>query len=264
MSQSPIVHSSATTSTTQTSINQASTLNSESTASDPKKVAVITAQNVAKVVSTKQEQLTILHQVTLSINAGESVALVGTSGAGKSTLMTLLAGLDTATSGEISLLGKPLSSLDDEARAALRSDAIGFVFQSFLLIPTLSALENVTLPCLLKGEKEDIQRATALLTEVGLEARIHHTPSQLSGGEQQRVALARAFMIKPQILFADEPTGNLDQITATKIIEQLFELNQAHGTTLVLVTHDNELAQRCDRIFQMQAGYLEEKTTGGE
>ncbi|MGO2509620.1 ABC transporter ATP-binding protein [Vibrio hibernica] len=246
MSQSPIA-------------NKSADIITESTASDPKKVAVITAQSVAKVVSTKQEQLTILHDVDLSIYAGESVALVGTSGAGKSTLMTLLAGLDTPTTGEISLLGKRLSQLDDEARAALRSDAIGFVFQSFLLIPTLSALENVTLPCLLKGENENIERATTLLTEVGLKDRIHHTPNQLSGGEQQRVALARAFMIKPQILFADEPTGNLDQITAANIIEQLFELNKAHGTTLVLVTHDSDLAKRCDRIFHMQAGYLEEQ-----
>lgn len=220
---------------------------------------VIQAQSVSKSVSTNKEHLTILKEVNLAIHGGESVAIVGTSGAGKSTLMTLLAGLDVPTQGEVSLLGKPLSTLDDEQRAALRSDSIGFVFQSFLLIPTLTALENVTLPCLLKGEKEDVQRATQLLTEVGLKDRLSHTPSQLSGGEQQRVALARAFMIKPAILFADEPTGNLDQITASKIIEQLFELNKAHKTTLVLVTHDNDLAKRCDRTFYMQAGELEER-----
>ncbi|WP_105901573.1 ABC transporter ATP-binding protein [Vibrio gangliei] len=220
---------------------------------------VIQAQSVTKSVSTEKEHLTILKQVNLAIYAGESVAIVGTSGAGKSTLMTLLAGLDIPTEGEISLLGKPLSSLDDEQRAALRSDSIGFVFQSFLLIPTLTALENVTLPCLLKGEKEDVERAIQLLTEVGLKERLNHTPSQLSGGEQQRVALARAFMIKPTILFADEPTGNLDQVTAGKIVEQLFELNRAHKTTLFLVTHDNDLAKRCDRIVHMQAGELKEQ-----
>ncbi|OEF23200.1 ABC transporter ATP-binding protein [Vibrio rumoiensis 1S-45] len=220
---------------------------------------VIQAEDIGKSVLANKEHLTILKGVNLAIHEGESVAIVGTSGAGKSTLMTLLAGLDSPTKGEISLLGKPLSKMDDEARAALRSDAIGFVFQSFLLIPTLTALENVTLPCLLKGEKEDIERATHLLTEVGLKDRLTHTPSQLSGGEQQRVALARAFMIKPKVLFADEPTGNLDQITAAKIIEQLFELNKAHNTTLVLVTHDNDLAKRCDRTLHMQAGELEEQ-----
>ncbi len=220
---------------------------------------VISAKQLSKVVSTNKEQLTILTDVNLDIASGESVAIVGTSGAGKSTLMTLLAGLDTPTQGEISLLSQPISILDDEARAALRSESIGFVFQSFLLIPTLTALENVTLPCLLKGVSEDKARAEQLLKQVGLEHRMQHTPSQLSGGEQQRVALARAFMIKPKILFADEPTGNLDQHTAANIIEQLFELNKAHGTTLVLVTHDNDLAQRCDRILHMQAGQLEEQ-----
>lgn len=221
---------------------------------------VISAQSLSKVVSTNQEQLTILKEVNLQIHQGESVAIVGTSGAGKSTLMTLLAGLDTPSHGEVHLLGKALSALDDEARAAIRSESVGFVFQSFLLIPSLSALENVTLPCLLKGEAEDRERATALLTSVGLEHRIHHSPSQLSGGEQQRVALARAFMIGPQVLFADEPTGNLDQETAAKVIDLLFELNAKHGTTLVLVTHDPKLAARCDRRFHMQAGMLEERT----
>lgn len=207
---------------------------------------------------TKQEPLTILNEVDLTIGAGESVAIVGSSGAGKSTLMTLLAGLDTPTSGEIYLLGQALSSLDDEARAAIRSHSIGFVFQSFLLIPSLSALDNVTLPCLLKGEAEDKARAEALLTAVGLDHRLHHSPEQLSGGEQQRVAIARAFMVQPKILFADEPTGNLDQETASKVIDLLFELNQQHGTTLVLITHDPKLAARCQRRFYMQAGHLEE------
>ncbi len=174
--------------------------------------------------------------------------------------MTLLAGLDTGSSGEVELLGNPLSHLSDEARAELRSEYIGFVFQSFLLIPSLSALENVTLPCLLRGEPEDKERAIELLSSVGLEKRLDHVPSQLSGGEQQRVALARAFMLRPKILFADEPTGNLDQHTAQNIIEQLFALNKQHGTTLVMVTHDNALAARCDRVFTMQAGEITSET----
>ena len=221
--------------------------------------SVISVQSVSKVVSTEQETLTILHDINLTIGAGESVAIVGSSGAGKSTLMTLLAGLDTPTQGEVYLLGQGLSSLDDEARAAIRSQSIGFVFQSFLLIPSLSALDNVTLPCLLKGEPENRPRAEALLTSVGLAHRLHHSPNQLSGGEQQRVALARAFMVEPQVLFADEPTGNLDQETASKVIDLLFELNQQHGTTLVLVTHDPKLAARCQHRFYMQAGKLEER-----
>ncbi|MCZ4292465.1 ABC transporter ATP-binding protein [Vibrio sinaloensis] len=219
--------------------------------------SVIKAHSLSKTVSTKQEQLTILEGVNLDIKEGESVAIVGTSGAGKSTLMTLLAGLDIPTSGEVNLLGQSLHTLDDEARAAIRSESVGFVFQSFLLIPSLSALDNVTLPCLLKGESEDKQRATTLLESVGLGNRIHHSPTQLSGGEQQRVALARAFMIQPKVLFADEPTGNLDEQTASTIIELLFELNKKHGTTLVLVTHDQKLAQRCDRVLTMKAGKLE-------
>ncbi|WP_277206475.1 ABC transporter ATP-binding protein [Vibrio misgurnus] len=221
--------------------------------------SVILAQSLSKSVSTNQQHLTILHQVNLSIEAGESVAIVGASGAGKSTLMTLLAGLDTPTDGEVYLLGQPLSQLDDEARAALRRDSIGFVFQSFLLIPSLSALENVTLPCLLRGEMEDRARGQNLLQAVGLAERMHHVPAQLSGGEQQRVALARAFMTRPQLLFADEPTGNLDQATAAKVIDLLFELNRDHATTLVLITHDPQLAQRCQRRFFMHAGELEER-----
>ncbi|MEZ9632036.1 ABC transporter ATP-binding protein [Vibrio cyclitrophicus] len=220
--------------------------------------SIIKAEAVSKTVSTNQEHLTILEHVDIDIREGETVAIVGTSGAGKSTLMTLLAGLDVPTMGEISLLGQPLSQLDDEARAKIRSESVGFVFQSFLLIPSLSALQNVTLPRLLKGEDEDIERATALLESVGLKDRLDHLPSQLSGGEQQRVALARAFMIKPKILFADEPTGNLDQQTAAKIIELLFELNSSHGTTLVLVTHDPKLAQRCQRTLKMHVGHIEE------
>lgn len=217
---------------------------------------VIIAQSLSKTVSTKREQLTILDGVDLEIFSGESVAIVGASGARKSTLMTLLAGLDTPTSGQVELLGKPLSTLDEEARAKIRSESVGFVFQSFLLIPSLSALDNVTLPCLLKGEPEDKERGIALLKAVGLKHRIHHSPSQLSGGEQQRVALARAFMINPEILFADEPTGNLDQHTAARVVDLLFELNRQHGTTLVLVTHDSRLAERCDKILYMDAGLI--------
>ncbi|ROV57710.1 ABC transporter ATP-binding protein [Vibrio ponticus] len=219
--------------------------------------SVIKATSLYKTVSTKQENLTILKDINLQIEAGESVAIVGTSGAGKSTLMTLLAGLDTPSEGDVELLGQRLSHLDDEARAKIRSESVGFVFQSFLLIPSLSALDNVTLPCLLKGEAEDKQRARELLESVGLGHRINHSPAQLSGGEQQRVALARAFMIEPKILFADEPTGNLDQKTAAKVIDLLFELNKKHGTTLVLVTHDMALAAKCDRTITIQAGQLE-------
>ncbi|MBR9788552.1 MAG: ABC transporter ATP-binding protein [Vibrionaceae bacterium] len=222
------------------------------------KAPIVQANLVSKQVSTNNERLTILKDVNIDIRKGEKIAIVGTSGAGKSTLMTLLAGLDTPTSGEITLLGNELSKLDDEARAKIRADSLGFVFQSFLLIPSLTALRNVTLPCLLRGEAEDESRASELLKAVGLEKRLDHLPSQLSGGEQQRVALARAFMTQPELLFADEPTGNLDHQTADKVIELLFDLNEQHGTTLILVTHDSHLADRCDRIYRMEAGELKE------
>ncbi|MCE2593679.1 ABC transporter ATP-binding protein [Motilimonas cestriensis] len=218
--------------------------------SDP----VIKADHLVKQVSTANDTLTILQDVSLQVNAGESIALVGPSGAGKSTLMTLLAGLDVPSQGEIHLLGQPLSQLDEEARAALRCEHISFVFQSFLLIPTLTAIENVMLPFLIQGQDQDVARASQLLEQVGLAGRAHHLPSQLSGGEQQRVALARAFISQPKILFADEPTGNLDQQTASKIVELLFQLNREHGTTLVLVTHDQTLAERCDRTLKIAAG----------
>lgn len=200
--------------------------------------------------------MTILQDVSLEVEQGESIALVGVSGAGKSTLMTLLAGLDVPTTGEIELLGHNLTRLDDEQRAQLRSESIGFVFQNFLLLPTLNALENVTLPCLIQNKAIDIERAKQLLAVVGLQGRETHLPSQLSGGEQQRVALARAFMINPKILFADEPTGNLDQQTAAMIIELLFDLNRDNGTTLILVTHDDALAARCDRVMRLDNGVL--------
>lgn len=219
-------------------------------------MSVIRATSVSKRVVTNQTELTILDDISLEITQGETIAIIGTSGAGKSTLMTLLAGLDVASSGDVELLGQSLSLLDDEERAAIRSQSIGFVFQSFLLIPSLTALENVTLPSILRGDSEDNDRAMALLKSVGLDGREDHLPSQLSGGEQQRVALARAFMVQPKVLFADEPTGNLDQHTAATIIELLFSMNREHGTTLVLVTHDSALADRCDRVLTINAGQL--------
>jgi putative ABC transport system ATP-binding protein len=219
---------------------------------------IISVNSVKKTVSTNDAQLTIISDANFEVFPGESVAIVGTSGAGKSTLMTLISGLDTPSSGEVTLLGQAMSQLNEEQRAALRSQSIGFVFQSFLLIPTLSALENVTLPCLLRGEQENPARAKQLLEQVGLANRIDHLPSQLSGGEQQRVAIARAFMLNPKILFADEPTGNLDGSTSDKIVELLFSLNRSNGTTLVLVTHDLTLAQRCDRRLHMESGVLRE------
>ncbi|WP_394134919.1 ABC transporter ATP-binding protein [Aliivibrio fischeri] len=219
----------------------------------------IKVSSVGKSVISNEAELTILKDVSFEVQSGQSVAIVGTSGAGKSTLMTLLAGLDTPSTGDIELLGKSLSQVDDEARAQIRSESIGFVFQSFLLIPSLTALENVTLPAILRGEGEDIKKAKQLLDSVGLSGRETHLPSQLSGGEQQRVALARAFMTQPKILFADEPTGNLDQHTAEHIIELLFEMNQKHGTTLVLITHDPKLAERCERTLTIDAGQIREE-----
>ncbi|WP_336495821.1 ABC transporter ATP-binding protein [Aliivibrio fischeri] len=219
----------------------------------------IKVSSVGKSVISNEAELAILKDISFEVLSGQSVAIVGTSGAGKSTLMTLLAGLDIPSTGDIELLGQNLSQLDDETRAQIRSESIGFVFQSFLLIPSLTALENVTLPAILRGEGEDIKKAKQLLASVGLSGRETHLPSQLSGGEQQRVALARAFMTQPQILFADEPTGNLDQHTAEHIIELLFEMNQKHGTTLVLITHDPKLAERCERTLTIDAGRIFEE-----
>ncbi len=213
---------------------------------------------MAKSVLSNETELSILEDISFEISAGETIAIIGTSGAGKSTLMTLLAGLDIPSSGEIELLGQPLSLLDEEQRAKIRSESIGFVFQNFLLIPSLSALENVTLPAVLRGDGEDSAKARGLLQSVGLSGRETHLPAQLSGGEQQRVALARAFMTQPEILFADEPTGNLDQHTAENIIDLLFAMNRDHGTTLVLITHDAVLAGRCERLLTIDAGRLVE------
>lgn len=216
----------------------------------------IKAVNLTKTVATTSGNLTILHDISLTINEGETIAIVGASGSGKSTLLSLLAGLDSATSGEVYLAGQPLHKMSDDARAALRASSVGFVFQSFLLLPSLTALENITLPAELAGDKQAKVRGLALLEQVGLSERANFFPAQLSGGEQQRVAIARAFITQPAVLFADEPSANLDAVTGSKIEQLLFELNAKHGTTLVLVTHDPAIATRCQRQYQMQAGRI--------
>jgi len=222
---------------------------------------IIVVKDLGKSVSLGQESLTILEGIDLQVNSGETVALVGASGSGKSTLLGLLAGLDLPTLGSIEILGKSLGELDEEGRARLRAEQIGFVFQSFLLLPTMTALENVMLPAELRGEHDCEPRARELLAAVGLGERLHHMPPRLSGGEQQRVAIARAFMTRPSLLLADEPTGNLDSKTGDKVIELLFELNRKHGTTLLVVTHDAELAGRCQRQLVMAGGRLEREVT---
>ncbi|WP_447722740.1 putative ABC transporter ATP-binding protein YbbA [Edwardsiella tarda] len=221
---------------------------------------VIEVHHVAKRVGEGESQISILTAVELVVKRGQSLALIGESGSGKSTLLGILAGLDDASTGEVWLLGQCLSQLDEDRRAALRAHDIGFVFQAFMLVPTLTAVENVQLPALLRGEgeRESRQRAEALLQQVGLGLRLRHLPAQLSGGEQQRVALARAFSARPQILFADEPTGNLDRQTGERVADLLFELNQSQGTTLVMVTHDAQLAARCQRRLRLQDGCLQE------
>ncbi|MFM5178802.1 ABC transporter ATP-binding protein [Aeromonas veronii] len=218
---------------------------------------IIVVKGLGKSVRLGQESLTILEGIDLQVNSGETVALVGASGSGKSTLLGLLAGLDLPSQGDIEILGKSLGELDEEGRARLRAEQIGFVFQSFLLLPTMTALENVMLPAELRGARDCEPRARELLAAVGLGERLHHLPPRLSGGEQQRVAIARAFMTRPSLLLADEPTGNLDSKTGEKVIELLFELNRKHGTTLVVVTHDHQLAERCQRQLVMTAGRLD-------
>ncbi len=217
--------------------------------------AMIETQHISKSVSTGEDRLTILSDITLSIRQGESVAIVGASGSGKTTLLGLLAGLDVPDNGSVSLCGKALQSLNEDERAALRKQHVGFVFQSFLLVPTLTALENVLL-ALSVNQRGDSVTARDWLNRVGLEHRLNHTPRQLSGGEQQRVALARAFAGQPSILFADEPTGNLDARTGAQINDLLFQLNAEAGTTLVLVTHEPGLARRCQRQLQLENGRL--------
>lgn len=215
---------------------------------------VLRAENLCKQVSSPEGSLTIVDEVSLDILAGESVAVTGPSGAGKSTLLALLAGLDVPTRGRVLLEGQDLTQLDEDGRARLRAQRVGFVFQSFHLIPALTALENVMLPLELAGRRDARRVAAETLQRVGLKERTGHYPRQLSGGEQQRVALARAFVTQPAVLFADEPTGNLDTVTGARVGELLFELNANAHTTLVLVTHDRELAARCARMVQMEAG----------
>lgn len=217
--------------------------------------ALIVAKNISKTVRTGTDALTILDDITLTIHKGESLAIIGASGSGKTTLLGLLAGLDTPDAGILSLCGKVLGELDEDQRAALRKQHVGFVFQSFLLVPTLTALENVML-ALSVNHRGDTVTAREWLERVGLGHRLHHTPRQLSGGEQQRVALARAFAGRPSILFADEPTGNLDARTGAQINELLFSLNAEAGTTLVLVTHEQYLANQCNRILRLDNGRI--------
>lgn len=222
----------------------------------PNENTILSARALAKQVQFHGEVITILRSVNLTLYEGESVAIVGASGSGKSTLLSLLAGLDLPSGGEVFLLGEPLAGLDEDRRALLRRDRVGFVFQNFQLMPQLTALDNVLLPLEIAGAGDAQERARAMLERVGLGQRLHHYPRHLSGGEQQRVALARAFAIKPRVLFADEPTGNLDLATGRQIIDLLFELNAEQGTALVLVTHDNELASRCDAIYRLMDGKL--------
>jgi len=218
--------------------------------------AVLSAHDISKEVSSPEGGLTILADVSFSIDAGESVAVVGPSGAGKSTLLALLAGLDLPTRGHVVLNGANLSDLDEDGRASVRADSVGFVFQSFHLVPSLNALENVMLPLELAGAEKAREASLKIIDKVGLIDRWRHYPAQLSGGEKQRVAIARAFATEPAVLFADEPTGNLDSRTGSNIMELMFELNRSSTTTLVLVTHDHSLAERCDRILSLEAARL--------
>ncbi|MCZ4059046.1 ABC transporter ATP-binding protein [Pantoea sp. LMR881] len=219
---------------------------------------VVEVHHLTKSVGQGEHQLTILTGVELVVKPAETIALIGESGSGKSTLLGILAGLDDGSSGEVHLLGQPLHQMNEEQRAALRAQQVGFVFQSFMLVPTLNAQENVQLPALLRGDSDRQSRAQArdLLSQLGLGERLHHLPAQLSGGEQQRVALARAFNGRPGLLFADEPTGNLDRKTGDRIADLLFSLNRDYATTLILVTHDEQLAARCDRRLRLRDGKL--------
>ncbi len=223
---------------------------------------MIEVSNISKQVTTSEGTLRILEQINLSLEAGESLAIIGPSGSGKSTLLGILAGLDVPTSGTVSIDGENITAMDEEGRAAVRAGHVGFVFQSFHLLPGLTALENVALPLELQGMADALQTARAYLERVGLGERVSHYPRQLSGGEQQRVALARAFACRPAILFADEPTGNLDTGTGKKINDLLFELNAEEGTTLILVTHEKTLAERCNRRLELQAGRQLESLSG--
>jgi len=219
---------------------------------------ILEVHHLSKHVGQGEHRLSILSGVELVVKPAQTIALIGESGSGKSTLLGILAGLDDGSEGDVILLGKPLSRLSEEGRAALRAKNVGFVFQSFMLVPTLNALENVQLPALLRGDSEakSRQQAIALLEQLGLGKRLNHLPAQLSGGEQQRVALARAFIGHPKLLFADEPTGNLDRETGDRIADLLFSFNRDNKTTLILVTHDEQLAARCQRRLRLRDGKL--------
>ncbi|WP_194774928.1 ABC transporter ATP-binding protein [Pararhodonellum marinum] len=223
-------------------------------------MGILSVQDVSKTYQSGNRKLTVLDQVTFDIQAGESIAIVGPSGSGKTTLLGLCAGLDTSSQGSISLNGQQMENLSEDQRAALRSQHVGFIFQNFQLLPTLTALENVMVPLELKRRKDASKKALELLEKVGLKDRATHYPSQLSGGEQQRVSIARAFANEPLVLFADEPTGNLDTETGEMIEDLIFNLNKEQGTTLILVTHDRELARRTDRIIQIKGGKIQEET----
>jgi putative ABC transport system ATP-binding protein len=214
------------------------------------------ARGIGKTVKSGTSDLVILREIDLAVTRGEAVAVVGASGSGKSTLLAILAGLDTATAGTVALDGVELGALDEDARARLRAMNVGFVFQSFQLLPALTALENVMLPLELSNEAKADELARGILTRVGLGERLHHYPRHLSGGEQQRVALARAFVVRPKLLLADEPTGSLDAESGAEVIRLLFEMNREYGTTLVMVTHDETLAARCGRVVRLAAGRI--------
>jgi putative ABC transport system ATP-binding protein len=219
--------------------------------------SIVRVTALAKQVATGDAQLTILQDVSFGVAAGEAVAIVGVSGSGKSTLLGLLAGLDIPSAGQVLIDGHDLYALDEDGRAALRGRMVGFVFQSFQLLPAMTALENVMLPLELAGDLAARDAASAMLERVGLRGRRHHYPKQLSGGEQQRVAIARAFVTRPALLLADEPTGNLDAATGAQIIDLMFELNREKGTTLLLVTHDESLSRRCNRVLRLAGGMLQ-------
>ena len=220
---------------------------------------VLHAEDLTKSYPSGNTQLTVLDRVSFSVHQGNTLAIIGPSGSGKTTLLGLCAGLDVASSGTISLMGFKLNAMSEDDRAYIRNQYVGFVFQNFQLLATLTALENVMVPLELRGERNISAKAKELLSRVGLEGRLHHYPSQLSGGEQQRVAMARAFITNPKILFADEPTGNLDEENSHHITDLLFTLNKEQGTTLVLVTHNLELARKTERILRMKGGRLVEQ-----
>ena len=222
--------------------------------------SILAVRGLCKDVQDASGKLAILRDISFALEAGQTAAIVGASGSGKSTLLGILAGLDTPTAGSVHLAGQDLFTLDEDQRAAVRARHVGFVFQSFQLMPNLTALENVMLPLELAGVPDARAQASAMLARVGLGERLQHRPKVLSGGEQQRVALARAFVVKPDLLLADEPTGSLDHATGAAIMDLMFALNREQGTTLVLVTHDRQLAERCERRLSIEAGQLREQT----